>query len=674
MINEYNIEDKISKHYRQSPIMLDLIVSLLLFLSTFIVYLKHLAPSIFTGDSADATIASYVLGIPHPPGFPVYTWFGHIFTFIPVGDIAYRVNFMSAFFGALVIPIVYMIIRSLAPQSQGSFVDNIASRSGAIIGSMSFAFSIYYWAQAEIAEIYTLNSFFIASMILLAFIWAGRRDTRLLYLLSILYSLSLGINAANILFAPAFLVFLFLVDREALLNKRTLFSMVGLFTTMGALQLIYLFVRAWQGPEYAYADIRNLDNFLYFITASEYSSIPFSVSLSSGISMYVDFLAKSFSLTGMAIGIIGIALSLRRDILKSAFLVSMFVINILFFVQFNSFDIYDKLIPSFMIFPIFIGLGIWETLDLIKTSSKRVPALEAGKEGYFIKIFLIALVLIIAANVPISSYTLYSQEEDQSASIDLSYFLAQVINDVPANSTIIDVWHTCVPLRYFQIVYHMNPTVEILGVDPADWPGHIQERINRREVFILRADLVDENLFNRYSFIPVLNMPNVGTLYKINLRNSSFSVSSPVIQHPVNELLGGKIKLLGYDLNQTEEKGGFSITYYWQSMENVSKDYICALDLIDQHGNVALEDIHIPIYDIYPTSRWAKNEVFAEKYNISLPPTFEQGTYQMFITGTWNKDESAAYDKILLGNIDIGRIDPKGALVNYSGMHDKMSK
>ena len=82
---------------------------------------RHLAPSIFTGDSADATIASYVLGIPHPPGFPVYAWIGHLFTFIPVGDIAYRVNLMSAFFGALVIPIVYMIIRLSAPQPGDGF-------------------------------------------------------------------------------------------------------------------------------------------------------------------------------------------------------------------------------------------------------------------------------------------------------------------------------------------------------------------------------------------------------------------------------------------------------------------------------------------------------------------------------------------------------------------------
>lgn len=106
METKYDITDRFVLISKRFPSILDLVVGLFLFLSSFFVYLTHLAPSIVTGDSADATIASYVLGIPHPPGFPVYTWFGHIFTFIPLGDIAYRVNLMSAFFGALTIPVV----------------------------------------------------------------------------------------------------------------------------------------------------------------------------------------------------------------------------------------------------------------------------------------------------------------------------------------------------------------------------------------------------------------------------------------------------------------------------------------------------------------------------------------------------------------------------------------
>jgi hypothetical protein len=184
MVGLLLFKNKINQISVRSFINPDLIISIFLFLLTFIVYIKYLAPTIFTGDSADVTMASYFLGIPHPPGFPVYTWIGHLFTFIPVGDVAYRVNLMSAFFGALVIPVVYMIIRIFALKSKDGF-ENFASRCGAILGSLSLAFSIYYWSSAEIAEVDTLYSFFIVSMIILVLFWAEKKDIQLLYFLSL---------------------------------------------------------------------------------------------------------------------------------------------------------------------------------------------------------------------------------------------------------------------------------------------------------------------------------------------------------------------------------------------------------------------------------------------------------------------------------------------------------
>jgi hypothetical protein len=664
METHYSIRDRVDCISIRSPMMPDLIICILLFLSTSIVYVTRLAPSVFRGDSADATIASYVLGIPHPPGFPAYTWLGHIFTIIPIGDIAYRVNLMSAFFGALTIPVIYIIMRYLAPRGQGSYLD-IASRAGCIIGSVSFAFSVYYWAVAEIAEVYTLNSFFIASMILLVLIWAEKKDNRLLYLGFLLFSLSLGVNAANILFAPSFLVFLYLIDRKALLNKKILLYMVVIFSAVGILQLLYLYVRAWQGPDYTYTDIRNFEDFLYFVTAQEYSNVPFSLPFSLGMRMYVNFLKENFTLIGIAIGIIGMAQSLSRDMLKSAFLISIFVINVFFFAQYNSFDLYDKLIPSFMIFSIFIGLGICELSDLIMSYSKKPLAPEIEKQRNYLMAILIILILIVAAIVPISSYISNSQKVDQSASIVLPYFLAQALNQVPANSTIIDMWQLVMPLRYFQIVYHINPTVHVIGASPADWPDMIQEQIDSKEVFLFRGQPANENLVDKYSMIPFLNMPGVGTLYKVNQGYPSFSISYPVIQHPIRKLLDGKIELLGYDLNQTEEKDSFRITYFWQIKENLSNDYIFALSLIDQNGNVALEDVHAPIYDIYPTSKWTRGEIYVERYNISLPPTIKPGIYQLSMREAQNVDKTSAYDLIYLGNIEVGTIDTKGALVNY---------
>jgi len=101
----------------------------------------------------------------------------------------------------------------------------------------------------------------------------------------------------------------------------------------------------------------------------------------------------------------------------------------------------------------------------------------------------------------------------------------------------------------------------------------------------------------------------------------------------VNKLIVGNIKLLGYDLNttETESKGKFSITYYWQSVKNSSKDYIIYQDVVDQNGNTILEGTFAPIYNIYPPSQWPKGEVLAEKYNIILPSDIPSGTYRLVI-------------------------------------------
>ena len=669
MVGESPIKNKISQISIQSLINPDLLISFLLFILTFIVYLEHLASTIFTGDSADATIASYVLGIPHPPGFPVYIWIGHLFTFIPIGDIAYRVNLMSAFFGALVIPVLYMIIRFFAPKSQDKFV-GFASRCGAILGSLSFAFSIYYWVQAEIAEVYTLNSFFLASIILLVLIWTEKRDTRFLYLLSLLFSLSLGINAANVLFIPFFLIFLVLVDRDALKNKKTLFSMIGIFVAIGLLQLLFLYIRAWQGPEYIYTDIRTINAFLNYLTLSEYPNVLFSMPLAQGMSIYFTFLMENVSLIGIVICVIGIVLSLKRNRLWSALLVSLLVVNTFFFFRFDTFDLYDKLIPSFMIFSIFIGLGLFEVLCLINLPSDARQPLKTGKKGikkplktgkneYFLRLFLITLVLLISFYVPLNSYMSHSQEVDRSGRISLPYFLVHTLNEVPANSTIIDVWQITEPLKYFQIVYHINPTVEILGANYAEWSDLIEERTNKNDVYVFREN---QNLMNNYTEIPVLNMTGVGTLYKVYSGYPSFSVIDPSIQNPVHKLSGGKLEMIGYNLDQNKEKDGFSLTSYWQSRENVSNDYVIYLDLIDQYGNVVLEDIHTPIYSFFPSSRWVKNDVLEERYNVIYPPTIGPGTYKLFMSGKWKTDISYTSDKILLGNIEVGKIDLEAAL------------
>src|SRR3712207_9470294 len=62
----------------------------------FALYVRTLAPTVLgfdppgVFDSAMLQAAVYVLGIGHPTGYPTYMMLTHLFTYLPVGDVAYR--------------------------------------------------------------------------------------------------------------------------------------------------------------------------------------------------------------------------------------------------------------------------------------------------------------------------------------------------------------------------------------------------------------------------------------------------------------------------------------------------------------------------------------------------------------------------------------------------------
>src|SRR5215212_6877238 len=68
----------------------------------FIGYWLTLAPQMTLEDSGELATASMYAGVPHPPGYPVWTIYTWLFTVLfPVSNIAYRVGMSSAVAGAL---------------------------------------------------------------------------------------------------------------------------------------------------------------------------------------------------------------------------------------------------------------------------------------------------------------------------------------------------------------------------------------------------------------------------------------------------------------------------------------------------------------------------------------------------------------------------------------------
>jgi len=64
-------------------------------------YVMTLAPSVTFWDAGEFIAATRVLGIPHPPGTPLFVLIAHVWAMlVPIGEYAARTNLLSALFSA----------------------------------------------------------------------------------------------------------------------------------------------------------------------------------------------------------------------------------------------------------------------------------------------------------------------------------------------------------------------------------------------------------------------------------------------------------------------------------------------------------------------------------------------------------------------------------------------
>ena len=81
------------------------------FLVPFLVYFKTMAPTVSLWDCGEFIATSIIMGIPHPPGTPLYLIIGNFFSQLPiVNDLGARVNLISPIASALSITFLYLII------------------------------------------------------------------------------------------------------------------------------------------------------------------------------------------------------------------------------------------------------------------------------------------------------------------------------------------------------------------------------------------------------------------------------------------------------------------------------------------------------------------------------------------------------------------------------------
>lgn len=135
--------------------------------AAFALYFFTLCPGVYVGDSGELATAATVLGVAHPPGYPLYVLVGRLFALLPAGTGAFRVNLMSAFFGAAAAGVLYAYVRALLRRSGEGGGSRGADLATAVGVTLLFTFARTVWGESVKAEVYSLN-LFLAALVLLA--------------------------------------------------------------------------------------------------------------------------------------------------------------------------------------------------------------------------------------------------------------------------------------------------------------------------------------------------------------------------------------------------------------------------------------------------------------------------------------------------------------------------
>lgn len=482
----------------------------IVFFLAFSFYIYHLAPGVTWGDSAKLIINIFQKKIfIQPSSHSLHTIIGFLFGVLPIDEFAYRINLLSAFFGALTITILYSFLYHLTK----SYIATISA-------VLSFAFSHTFFLLSVITETYTLYTFFLISIIYLLYLWQETKNNYLLYTAVFLFCLSLFNHLLVILSLPGFLYYTISANKEKNLIKRKdilplLFSaLLGL----SPLLIVSLSIIIEKGFNILVSQLKN-------------DPARICVSLLKPNEMfkeclrYISFLMYQFPLFGFVVGFIGIIKLLNYSKRLSFFFLSVFLANIVFVLHYIKQKQYSLSIGSYLIFAIFIGIGvklILEKSNRYKRVISLLILLSLSLSPFLLYYNVIPLSkklnvnLVKARYIPYRDNNKYFLIPSKRKEFGPYLYAEEIFKTAKLNSIIVIDFTPKMVLDYFRIVKGYRPDIKLVFVD---YPFSkldiklVDENIDKYEIYLASIEFEKDynlsELQKRYNLIPA------GPLYRV---------------------------------------------------------------------------------------------------------------------------------------------------------------
>lgn len=348
-------------------------------------YLRTLAPGLLPADSGEFQVLGALMGNTHPTGYPVYILLARLFTWLPIRDIAYRINLLSAVMGSLTVAGVYLTARLLG------------ARSGpALFGALALAVCPSFWSQAVIAEVYTPGVAFLVAVLICLLLWDIYDRPLPLFAAGLLGGLSLGVHLTVALVAPAVAAFLFTrpLRIRAALRPALFGTSLGVALTLGTFLAL-----EWHNPAPSYFNVTvvpgrsawglgpdeidgPLERLAFNLSGRQFHSLMFTDPprvMPRLAAEYWQRLPHELSWVGMGLAILGlISLAIRRWRAALLFFLAL-AVHWGYTFNYDLWDLFVFYIPGYLILATLAGVGLSALVELtthLISQTKTSPLIE----------------------------------------------------------------------------------------------------------------------------------------------------------------------------------------------------------------------------------------------------------------------------------------------------------
>ncbi len=553
-------------------------------------YIVTLSPSVVEGDPGEFQFVPYILGIPHPPGYPLYCLLGWVWShLLPFGDVAFRMNLFSAIWGAAAVGVLAL----LGLEASGT------KWWPPVIGALAFAFSQTFWSQSTVAEVYSLNAFLV-----IVFLWAVIKGLDLT-VLAFITGLGLAHHRSFLFFLPGTLIFYLIKGKRpqgSPLKALAFFLaplLLYLIIPLRALSLPYLKVQLSPGDTLVLYG-NSFGDFLDFILAKRFGGLVKWEAIGLGRAIEaLRWFGEEFGWGGVILGAIGFAgLVLRRrwDILALTGLgfASLVAFNLAYLIG----DIRFLYIPAYLVFAFWISCGAHEFADRL------------GSKASILLLLPIALFIQNFQALNHAHRTPVAERWNYILSLPLPEGSILVSNDRDELT----------PLYYFQLVEKKRP--DLIPLYPLITPELSDIGL-----------VLDRALASGRPVFTIKPMEGLEVAYKVREWNGIWKVEGRVSGEgltPLNLKVSDSLILAGYKLR---EKGmGVEIAIYWKVLSPLGEDLHSYIHLLGAAGERVAGSDHRPGGVFYPSSLWKPGQILEDIHwiegRVAFPLRLRAGLYR----------------------------------------------